>query len=139
MCGLVKRVLCFAIVGGIAFVALALWSGGERFRWFGEKTGGAIQKSTEELGERADAIKGKRDATEKKLKEWTGKAEEAIEGKKTGERRHADDPSPKKRSAKTGEQSGDAAAEEKSFMATLRSWWQKIAGLAKGLKEEGAR
>jgi hypothetical protein len=61
------------MVLSIVFLVLAFWSGGEKFRWFGEKTGGAIRSGSEKLGEKADAIKETKDTTTKKVNKWTGK------------------------------------------------------------------
>ena len=60
------------VIALIAFFAVALWSGGDKFRWFGEKTGGAIKESGEKLGNSADVIKKEKDKAAETIKKLTG-------------------------------------------------------------------
>jgi len=69
---LIKRIICFSVIAVIVFFAIALRSGGEKFRWFGEKTGGAITESSEKLGQKADEIKGKKDEAVRSIERFTG-------------------------------------------------------------------
>lgn len=118
MCRLVKRLLCLALIGAVAFVAVALWKGGEPFRRLGSTTGGALQKSADELGERADTIKGRRDETERKVKTLTDKGKKLV----------GDDEPP----AQHGTPKQDAKkktvpeAERQPKESILRSWWRRI-------------
>src|SRR5208283_368677 len=84
MCKLIKRVVCFLVTALIVFFAIALWSGGEKFRWFGEKTGGAIKESSEKLGEKADEIKEKKDEAANTVKKITGSDKEEAKHTSSG-------------------------------------------------------
>src|SRR5208283_3017072 len=68
---LIRRIVCLLVIAAIVCFVIALQSGGEKFRWFGEKTGGAIKESSKKLGERADEIKVKKDAAGKYLEKFT--------------------------------------------------------------------
>lgn len=72
---LIWRIGCLAVVLAIAFVVVSVISGGDKFRWFGEKTGGAIQKQSEKVGEAADSLKDKAD----KVKAGVTKIKETAE------------------------------------------------------------
>ncbi|MEW6117345.1 MAG: hypothetical protein AB1553_10650 [Nitrospirota bacterium] len=140
MCTLIKRILCISVIGVIAFLVIALWSGGEKFRWFGEKTGGAIRKSSEELGEKADAIKETKDTATEKIKKWTGTKDDEPEetgevaAKKSGKRDTAKHPaksSSQKKEVKSDSPKGDES-EEKSWWQSAREWWSKMMHKLKG-------
>lgn len=48
------------LIAIIIFVTVVLWGGGERIRWVGEKSeeaGKVIKEKSEELGDKADAVK----------------------------------------------------------------------------------
>jgi|GEM_PF-475741 len=79
MCKLIKRVVCFLVTALIVFFAVALWSGGEKFRWFGEKTGGAIKGMSEKLGEKADEIKQEKDKTVERIRKLAGRGEPPVD------------------------------------------------------------
>lgn len=49
---LIKRLFLLAIVAIVAFIALALTSGGEKFRWFGN----TVSDVSDDLGETADLL-----------------------------------------------------------------------------------
>jgi len=78
---LMFKIVFLCILAGIIFVALSIYSGGDKFRWFGKK----VEQQSEKVGEKADkfkegsdkVIKGVEQATEK-VKEITG----SKEGKK---------------------------------------------------------
>ena len=72
MCKFVKRIISLIVIALVVFFAVALWSGGDKFRWFGEKTGGAIKDSGEKLGKSADAIKKEKDKAAETIKKLTG-------------------------------------------------------------------
>lgn len=50
---LLRRLLCLAIILGIIFIAIAVFSGGERFRWIGS----ILKIKTDKVAEKADSIK----------------------------------------------------------------------------------
>src|SRR5208283_2700317 len=75
----IKRIICLLVIAGIVFFAIALRSGGEKFRWFGEKTGVAIKETGEKLGERADEIKGKKDEAVRSIEKFTGRDKEETQ------------------------------------------------------------
>ncbi|MDI6801804.1 MAG: hypothetical protein QMD01_07135 [Thermodesulfovibrionales bacterium] len=56
MCKLFKRLLCIIIISWIIFILIAVFGGGEKFRWIGEKTGGVIQKWSDKLADKADNV-----------------------------------------------------------------------------------
>ncbi|HAM51011.1 MAG TPA: hypothetical protein DCP92_10110 [Nitrospiraceae bacterium] len=73
------RFACLALITLLAFVALSLLSGGEKFRWFGRE----VERGSEKVGESADKLKGKSDEilkgiqkTKKKIEDLTGKKRE---------------------------------------------------------------
>ncbi|MCL5023110.1 MAG: hypothetical protein M1497_07065 [Nitrospirae bacterium] len=75
MIKIVVRFIFLAIGAIIVFVCLAIYSGGEKFRWFGKK----VEQQSEKIGEKADTIKKGSDEvirgiekTTQKVKEFTG-------------------------------------------------------------------
>jgi hypothetical protein len=76
MIKLIVRAGCLTIIAAVAFVAIALMSGGEKFRWFGEKVGGIVKKGTGELGEQADRIRDTGEKVKKTVDKVTGPGEE---------------------------------------------------------------
>jgi hypothetical protein len=76
MVKLLFRLLCLSVIALIAFLIISLYSGGEKFRWFGKK----VEEKTEYIGKKADRIKETGDKTLKgiekareKIKDLTGK------------------------------------------------------------------
>lgn len=69
---LLSRTICLVVFAIIAFVALSLKSGGEKFRWLGS----AVKQESEKVGEKADAFKEK----SQKVVEGIEKTKGAIEG-----------------------------------------------------------
>lgn len=70
------RLICLSIISLIAFLIISLYSGGEKFRWFGKK----VEEKTETIGRTADSIKDKGEKAIKgiekvkeKIKDLTGK------------------------------------------------------------------
>jgi hypothetical protein len=83
MIKLIVRLIGLLIIGGIIFLALSFWKGGQPFRWFGEKTeqaGEVIKEKSKEVGNEADKIKEKTEY----VKGTTKKIREGI--KKTGDK-----------------------------------------------------
>lgn len=78
MIKLVMKLILLCVLAFIVFVAVSIYSGGEKFRWFGKKVG----QESERMGEQADrikrgsekVIKGIEQTTEK-VKEMTGSSE----------------------------------------------------------------
>ncbi len=76
---LIKKLILLAIIALIVFVVLSLYSGGEKFRWFGKK----VEQQSEKVGEKADKFKKKSgwvlrgvEWTREKVKDLTGKKDE---------------------------------------------------------------
>src|SRR5271169_6016009 len=76
---LIRRIICLLVIAVIVFIVIALRSGGDKFRWFGEKTGGVIKESSEKLGQKADEIKGKKDEAFRSMDKFTGKDKEKAQ------------------------------------------------------------
>lgn len=81
---LLFKVIFLCIVAAIVFVALSIYSGGEKFRWFGKK----VEQQSEKVGEKADKIKQGSDKvikgieqTTEKVKEFTGSKESKKDDK----------------------------------------------------------
>jgi len=72
MCKFIKGIICLLIITAVVFFAIALWSGGEKFRWFGKKTGSIVEDAAEKLGNKADEIKWKKDEAAGILKQLIG-------------------------------------------------------------------
>jgi len=70
---LIKRTICLLVIAVIVFFVIALRSGGEKFRWFGEKSGGVIKETSEKLGQKADELKGKKDEAVSTIEKITGR------------------------------------------------------------------
>lgn len=75
MIKLLFKIIFLFFLAVIVFIALSLYSGGEKFRWFGKK----VQQQSEKVGEKADRIKQDSDKVIKgvekgaeKVKEFTG-------------------------------------------------------------------
>ena len=74
--GLIRKVVFWPVILLILLIAFILWNGGDKLRWFGQKsaeTGKAIQEKSEEVGETSDRLK----KTIEEKKEVVG---EKIEG-----------------------------------------------------------
>ncbi len=78
MIKMLMRLVFLAIVVGFIFIGLAIYSGGERFRWLGKRAA----EQGEKVGEKADKIKQVSDKiikgigqTAEKVKEFTGSKE----------------------------------------------------------------
>ncbi|MFO0754511.1 MAG: hypothetical protein U0411_14450 [Thermodesulfovibrionales bacterium] len=127
---LVRRILCLVLIGALAFLIIALWTGGKEFRKLGRETGGAIRKGSERLAEKADRIKEKRDETTSAVKKWTGKKppgdrEGAPEEEgRTGRKKEAQGSGAEDEKASDADDAGSA---EKGFFRTLlETAWGKI-------------
>jgi hypothetical protein len=79
----VFKTIGLLLLAVIIFLALALWKGGEPFRWLGrqsEQAGEMVKEKSEELSKEADKIKQKTDA----VRETTKKVTKGI--RRTGEK-----------------------------------------------------
>ncbi len=77
MCKIIKKLICIAIIALALFVGITIWGkGGDKFRWVGEKTGGAVKKAANKLADEADSLKTK---TKERLERWSGKKAETKE------------------------------------------------------------
>ncbi len=82
MIKLIIKLIFLGILAGIVFIALSIYSGGEKFRWFGKK----VEQQSEKVGDKADKIKKGSDTvikgiekTTKVVKEITGSKESRKE------------------------------------------------------------
>lgn len=72
---LIRRLIFLFIIAVIVFVAISLYSGGEKFRWLGKK----VERESERVGDKADKLKEKSETvmkgiekTKEKVKDLTG-------------------------------------------------------------------
>jgi hypothetical protein len=77
MIKLIVRLIFLAIVAGLIFIGVAIYSGGEKFRWFGKKVG----QESEKMGEKADKIKQGSEKVIKGIEQTTEKVK-GITGSK---------------------------------------------------------
>ncbi|MBF0558200.1 MAG: hypothetical protein HQL08_05420 [Nitrospirae bacterium] len=139
MCKLIKRIICLLMLALIVFVVIAFWSGGEKFRWFGKKTGGIVEDTGEKLGNKADEIKGKKDQAEGVLKKLTGAKNdaEAVLKKLSGAKNEANETSAEKSEGKASKpEKNKAETDENEATAfspreVLKNIMDKIMGLIK--------
>lgn len=71
MCRCVKLIIILLV----GFIAMALWSGGDKLREAGEKAGGVLQTACDKLADRADEIREKVRGKQKKIEEWKSEKE----------------------------------------------------------------
>jgi|SRR5208283_3682647 len=122
----IKRIICLLVIAGIVFFAIALRSGGEKFRWFGEKTGVAIKESSEKLGERADEIKGKKDEAVRSIEKFTGGVKEETKDRSAGASKE------KERKPENGSAEEDG---NKTAGNSQRTLWDRILEKIRALKK----
>lgn len=77
---LLFKLIFLCIVAGIVFVAVSIYSGGEKFRWFGKK----VEQQSEKAGEKADKIKQGSDKVIKGIEKTTEKVKEFTGNKDSG-------------------------------------------------------
>ncbi len=138
MCKLIKRVVCFLVTALIVFFAVALWSGGEKFRWFGEKTGGAIKESGEKLGKRADFIKKEKDKAAETIKKLTGgdkAAGDSEHDKQPGKKLKGASPETSKEDTKEPETSSGEEDGNKTARNSQHTLWDRILEKIRALKK----
>jgi hypothetical protein len=138
MCKLIKRVVCFLVTALIVFFAVALWSGGDKFRWFGEKTGSAIKDSGEKLGERADVIKREKDKAAETIKKLTGsdeKAGDSASDKQLGKKRKGASPDTSKEDIKDTETGGGKEDGNEMARNSRHTLWDSILEKIRSLKK----
>ncbi len=71
------KLIFLGILAGIVFIALSIYGGGEKFRWFGKK----VEQQSERVGDRADKIKRGSDTVIKGIEKTTKMVKE-IAGSK---------------------------------------------------------
>lgn len=81
MIKLVMKLIFLSILAFIVFVAVSIYSGGEKFRWFGKRVG----QESEKMGEKADKIKQGSEKVIKGIEQTTEKVKE-ITGSKEGKK-----------------------------------------------------
>ncbi len=67
MIKLIMKLIFLGILAAIVFIVLSVYSGGERFRWFGKK----VEQQSEKVGEKADKIKKGSDTVVKGIEKTT--------------------------------------------------------------------
>lgn len=77
----ITKLIFLCILAAIVFVALSIYSGGEKFRWFGKK----VEQQSQKMGEKADIIK-KGSVTVMKGIEKTTETVKEITGDKDGKK-----------------------------------------------------
>ncbi len=79
MIKLIVRLIVLGIIAGLIFIGLAIYSGGEKFRWFGKK----VEQQSEKMGQKADKIKQRSDKVLKSVKQTAGKVKEFTGSKES--------------------------------------------------------
>ncbi len=77
MIKMIMKLIFLCILAAVVFIALSIYSGGEKFRWFGKK----VEQESERVGEKADRIKKSTDSVVKGIEKTTEKVKE-ITGNK---------------------------------------------------------
>lgn len=70
MCKLIKKAVCIIIIAWLLFAAIAVWGGGDKFRWIGDKAGGVVEKWSHSLAEKADSFQKQSEVYKKKIQKW---------------------------------------------------------------------
>ena len=65
---LIRKTISLIILIIILLVAIAIWKGGEGFRWIGKKTE-QIGRSVERFGDKVDEIRSNKQKAEKTIKQ----------------------------------------------------------------------
>ncbi len=77
MIRMIFRLIFLAVIAGLIFIGISIYSGGEKFRWFGKK----VEQQSEKVGEKADRIKQGSEKVVKGVEKTTEKVRE-ITGSK---------------------------------------------------------
>ena len=72
--------VCIALL--IAFIAFSVYSGGEKFRWFGKK----VERESQKVGEKADQIKKGSETVIKGIEQTTEMVKEFTGSKNKDEK-----------------------------------------------------
>jgi len=78
---LLRRFICLIVIAVITFVMLSLWSGGEGFRWLGER----LKQQSDLVGEKADMLRVKGERALKAIEDMRDRIRGKKE-KKSGDR-----------------------------------------------------
>ncbi len=81
MCKIAKKILCIGSVALALFIGIAIWGGGDKFRWLGEKVGGIMQKEANSLGKKADKLQEEVSKTKDRIKENIEKKTRKLTGR----------------------------------------------------------
>jgi len=76
------RLVFICIVLLIAFIAFSVYSGGEKFRWFGKK----VEQESQKVGEKADQIKEGSEKVIKGIERTAEKVKEITHSKSKDEK-----------------------------------------------------
>jgi hypothetical protein len=71
------KLVFLIVLAAVVFIALSIYSGGERFRWFGKK----VEQQSEKMGEKADKIKKSSDTVIRGIEKTTETVKEITGGK----------------------------------------------------------
>ncbi|HWR58503.1 MAG TPA: hypothetical protein VN328_06415 [Thermodesulfovibrionales bacterium] len=77
MIKMIMKLIFLFILAVVVFIALSVYSGGDKFRWFGTK----VKQESEKVGEKADKIKKGSDTVMKGIEKTTETVKE-ITGSK---------------------------------------------------------
>ena len=80
----VTKLILLCIFIFIVFIALSVYSGGEKFRWFGKK----VEQESQKVGEKADQIKKGSESVIKGVEQTTEKVKEFTGSKSKDEKSH---------------------------------------------------
>ena len=83
----IMKLIFLGILAAVVFIALSVYSGGEKFRWFGKK----VEQQSEKVGEKADKLKKGSDTVIKGIQK-TAETVKEITGSKDGRKEKDDKP-----------------------------------------------
>ncbi len=83
----IMKLIFLGIIAAVVFVALSIYSGGEKFRWFGKK----VEQQSEKVGEKADKLKKGSDIVINGIRKTTETVKE-IAGSKDAKKEKDDKP-----------------------------------------------
>lgn len=78
----ITKLILLCILIFIVFIVLSVYSGGEKFRWFGKK----VELESQKVGEKADQIKQGSQKVIKGMEKTTEKVKEFTGSKSTDEK-----------------------------------------------------
>lgn len=81
MIKLIMKLIFLSILAAVVFIAVSIYSGGEKFRWFGKK----VEQQSEKVGKEADKVRETSDKVMKGIGKTTETVKE-IAGSKDGKK-----------------------------------------------------